>query len=147
MRAHPKAVEGHGTLYEVASRGGLGGLLLVPRPGRPAVRALLGHRSALERRPRVARVGRVPAGVARCERRCRQAVKKDREADREEDRVQQHRLVHEIGILDEEHREDDRRQSARPEPAEEGDGRSPRAGPEHRQATGIMRTMVRLSSA
>ena len=63
-------------------------------------------------------------------------MQEDGEADREEDRVQQHRLVRQVGILDEDHREHDRRQSARPEPAEERDGRAPRAGSEHRQDDG-----------
>ena len=44
--------------------------------------------------------------------------------------------LREVGVLDEDHREHDRRQSPRPEPAEEGDRRSPGAGSEHRQRHG-----------
>ena len=84
----------------------------------------------------VARVGGEPGRVAPGERGRGQAVQEDREADGEEDRVQQHRLVREVGILDEDHREHDRRQSPRPEPAEEGDRRTPGAGSEHRQGHG-----------
>ena len=63
-------------------------------------------------------------------------MQENREADREEDRVQQHRLARQVGLLDQDHREHDRRQSPRPEPAQEGDRRSPGAGSEHRQAHG-----------
>ena len=44
--------------------------------------------------------------------------------------------LRQVGILDQDHRKDDRRKSTRPEPAEEGERRSPGAGSEHCQAYG-----------
>ena len=79
---------------------------------------------------------REPGRIAPRERGRGQAVQENREADREKDRVQQHRLVREVGILDQDHRKHDRCQSSRPEPAEERDRRSPGAGSEHRQGHG-----------
>ena len=105
-------------------------------PPRPAERGLLGSRHALEPGRRVPRVGREPRGIARRERGRAQPVEEDGEADGEEDRGQQHGRVLEVGLLDEDHREHDRRQATGPEPAEEGDRRPPRTGPEHRQRDG-----------
>ena len=100
------------------------------------MRTLFGGRRTFECGRGIARVGRVPRSVAPSERRCRHAVQEDRQGDRQEDGVQQQRLVREVGILDEDHRKDDRREATRPEPAEEGDRRSPGAGAQHRQTHG-----------
>ena len=103
------------------------------QPRYPAVRALFGSRRTLEWRGRVARVGREPRCVAPREGGCGQAVQKDRQADREKDGVQQERLMGEAGVLDEDHREHDGRESAGPEPPEESHRRSPSSGSKHRQ--------------
>ena len=85
----------------------------------------------------VARVPLEPAGVAVGERRRGEAVGEDREPDGHVDREHDQVLVRELRLLDHDHREDDRRQAARPEPAEEADRRRrARATPTSRSRPG-----------
>ncbi len=113
----------------------------------PTESALTWSRSTFEIGHRLARVRREPGRVAPREGRRRDTVQEHREGDGEEDGGEQDRLVREVGVCDENDREDDRRQSARAEPAEEGDRGRPRTRPSIARTTGTMRTTVRLRSA
>ena len=78
----------------------------------------------------------------------REPVGEDREADGDVDRERDQALVREPRLLDHDHREDDRGEAARAEPAEEGDRRRRgRRSPSIAIATGTIRTSVRLSTA
>src|SRR4051794_39681129 len=84
-----------------------------------------GGRGALHRRGLVVRVLLVPAGVAGSERRRAEAVGKDRQADGQVDREHDQMLVGKVRLLDHDHGEHDRGQSAGTEPAEEAERRRP----------------------
>ena len=104
-------------------------------------------RGALHRRRLLARVLLVPAGVAVGERGGGDAVGEDGEADGQVDREHDQVLVRQLGLLDHDHREDDRRQPAGAEPAEEPERRRRAREPHIAITTGSIRTRVRLRSA
>ena len=70
------------------------------------------------------RVPLVPAGVAAGERSGGQSVGQHRQSDGEVDGEHDQVLVRQVRLLDDDHREDDRRQPAGTEPAEEADRRA-----------------------
>ena len=84
------------------------------REGDRVAPALMGRGGAFHRRQRPG----VPRGIAARERRRGGAVRDDAERDRDGERDDELRSVREIGRLDDDHAEHDRREAAWTEPSE-----------------------------